>query len=647
VVLGLGLVIFFHELGHFAVAKWCGVFVERFSIGLGHPILRWKYGETEYALGWLPFGGYVKMLGQDDMDPGQMVDDQVAENPRAYSAKNVPQRMAIISAGVIMNVLTGLLFFMLAFRSGVEMMDRTIGYVQVGMPAWTYGLKSGDVIEQINSADVVDYGDIKRNTALSRGAIDIRGKHADGTPFQIELEPVRSKITRVVGVGPSYSLKLLTAEESKEGAMMTYPGTVAEKAGFQPGDQIIQANDQPVKDFLELSDYLGRHASEEIEFTVLRTGSKGEPASEQKVRVAPEKFRSLGMKMSMGKVVALRNGSLAAKAGLLPGDKISQVDGLDVDKDLDPFRLSEYFSSKQGQTVTIKVMREVAGGSPEAHSIEIVPDDIPAWAEPPAYEGSPLSIPSIGLAYTLVPSVFSVEPGSPAAAKGIQKLDTIIKMEFELPPGVERDAYSDKPLVLDVKGMELNHALWMMQESVRSRKIKLTIQPADSKEVKTVEIEPVEVADWFVPSTRGINFPAQTIVHKADSLADAFPMAWRYTSNSITDIYLTLRGLITRDISHKGLSGPIGIAKMAYRSSQVGLSTFVLFLGIISINLAVINFLPIPVLDGGHMVFLLWEGITRSKPSEKVQILATYVGLCFLASLMIFVIFQDLFVSKI
>ena len=100
VVLGLGLVIFFHELGHFAVAKWCDVHVERFSIGIGPILWSRQKGETEYALSALPFGGYVKMLGQDDMDPNQMTSAEIAENPRSYSAKTVPQRMAIISAAV-------------------------------------------------------------------------------------------------------------------------------------------------------------------------------------------------------------------------------------------------------------------------------------------------------------------------------------------------------------------------------------------------------------------------------------------------------------------------------------------------------------------------------------------------------------------
>ena len=90
VAAGIGLVIFFHELGHFAVAKWCNVCVERFSIGFGPVLWRTKRGETEYALSLVPFGGYVKMLGQDDIDPSQLSRDEIAQDPRSYSAKSVP-----------------------------------------------------------------------------------------------------------------------------------------------------------------------------------------------------------------------------------------------------------------------------------------------------------------------------------------------------------------------------------------------------------------------------------------------------------------------------------------------------------------------------------------------------------------------------
>src|SRR5260221_3957498 len=143
VALGLGLVIFIHELGHFAVAKWCGVKVERFSIGFG-PIL-WKAtrGETEYALSAIPFGGYVKMLGQDDADPTQMADDSIAKDPRSYTARSVPQRIAIISAGVINNMISAVFFFIIAFSFGVQVQPAVVGHVTPAMPGWEANLRQG------------------------------------------------------------------------------------------------------------------------------------------------------------------------------------------------------------------------------------------------------------------------------------------------------------------------------------------------------------------------------------------------------------------------------------------------------------------------------------------------------------------------
>jgi regulator of sigma E protease len=96
-LLTLGLVVIVHELGHFLFCKLFGIYVKTFSIGIGPKFLRKRWGETEYVLSAIPFGGYVKMLGQDDMDPSQLSSEQIAANPRSYSAKSVPQRMAIIS----------------------------------------------------------------------------------------------------------------------------------------------------------------------------------------------------------------------------------------------------------------------------------------------------------------------------------------------------------------------------------------------------------------------------------------------------------------------------------------------------------------------------------------------------------------------
>ena len=216
VVLGLGLVIFFHELGHFMVAKWCNVNVERFSIGIGPIIWSRQKGETEYALSALPFGGYVKMLGQDDMDANQMTSTEIAENPRAYSSKTVAQRMAIISAGVIMNVVTGFLFFMICYRMGVKKSSPIVGEVVPGFPAWNVGLRAGDRVTAVNGSEVLSFSDIFNGVVLSRGDVRLQGVHEDGTTFDETMSPERGTIGRSVGIWPSKTPRFIqTAAEDK------------------------------------------------------------------------------------------------------------------------------------------------------------------------------------------------------------------------------------------------------------------------------------------------------------------------------------------------------------------------------------------------------------------------------------------------
>ena len=90
------------------------------------------------------------------------------------------------------------------------------------------------------------------------------------------------------------------------------------------------------------------------------------------------------------------------------------------------------------------------------------------------------------------------------------------------------------------------------------------------------------------------------------------------------------------------MSGPVGIAKIGYMVAERGVIDLMMFLGYLSINLAILNFLPIPILDGGHMVFLFWEGITRRKPSSRVIGWAHGFGLLFIISLFLFVMYVDL-----
>src|SRR5205823_6063393 len=110
-------------------------------------------GDTEYALSAIPFGGYVKMLGQDDADPSQLTDERIARDPRSYTSKTVPQRIAIISAGVINNMVSAVLFFVIAFMFGVQYQPAVVGQVTPGMPAWVQGLRPGDRLTAVGGRE--------------------------------------------------------------------------------------------------------------------------------------------------------------------------------------------------------------------------------------------------------------------------------------------------------------------------------------------------------------------------------------------------------------------------------------------------------------------------------------------------------------
>ena len=637
VALGLGLVIFFHELGHFAVAKWCGVFVERFSIGFGPILCSFKRGDTEYALSLIPFGGYVKMLGQDDMDPSQLTTEEIAQDPRAYSAKNVPQRMGIISAGVIMNVITGMLFFGIAFRFGVDSAPAVVGHAVVGKPAWEKGIRSGDVFTRINGRQTKSFQDILRGTKLSRGDIQIEGHHADCETFEVVIQPDASGLRRMIGVSDARSLKV--AEIGNEVKTTVVPGSPAEavKDAFREDSLIVSFDGTPIETYAQLQTLLARHRSEVVNLGI----KQGDEV--RRVLLKPARFREVGLWMDIEQIAAIQDGSPAAKGGLKVGDKITSVNGVDVGKVINPLHLAEHLEMLAGQEVEIRVKRTVEGSPKlEEVTVKLTPDDTPAWIEYPFSDGTPLGIPSIGVAYHLTSNVLKVLPDSPAAKAGVPEGGVLESVKIESDDETYNKIFADKSIELkfvDPTKKSMAFALWQLQE-VPDAKVTLKFKG----DVKQYEIKPVpSKEEWYI-AQRGIYLQPQSQLLIADTWGDAFRMGVYQTQNTGLDIYMTLRNLISRDLSPQNLSGPVGIAKVAYAVSKQGIPQLLMFLGFLSINLAILNFLPIPVLDGGHMVFLIWEGVTRRKPSEKVLIAASYVGMAFVLGLMLFVIYLDIFV---
>lgn len=643
--LGLGLVIFFHELGHFAVAKWCNVNVERFSIGFGPVLFSRKWGETEYALSAIPFGGYVKMLGQDDADPSQLTNEEIAEDPRSYLAKNVWQRMAIISAGVTMNIITAVMFVGGAFALGVDLPPNKIGEARPGMPAWTAGLKADDTIESINGRTISTFDDVRLNVAVLSHPLRVEGRHKDGTAFDLTVQPVTLTTTPQIGVAPSTSLKVLTDPKGK--IPFVFAGTAATRAepAFERGDVIAAVGGEPVKSYTELSSLLASQAEGPL---TLEVWAEGKKSAAKTVTVPDNVFRTLGLSMDTGPITAVQKNSPAEKAGLKVGDKLASINGRIIGTELNPLKLPNELAALHGQDVSITVTRQATGGGQTREDIKLIPENLPGWTDQPIFEGDPLAIPAIGVTFHTIPVVLAVEPGSPAERAGIKPgpLTKIKKIQFVLPKEVaegDRVKNRDYTVELDEEKQELKSnnwcfAFWQMQE-LPQRTVKLTL--AEGTETKVVELTPQADPTWPLPIIQGLRLHPEEIRLQSTSLADAWFMATNYTRNSALSIYLTLRGLVTGQVALGNLSGPLGIANAAVQIVKHSVPQFLMFLAFLSVNLAVLNFLPIPVLDGGHMVFLLWEAITRRKPSEKVVIGASYIGMALLLSLMVFVVVLD------
>ncbi len=201
-VLVLGLLIFVHELGHFLVAKWSGVAVQRFSLGFGPRLLSWQRGETEYAISAVPLGGYVKMLGEDP-------EEEVAsyEADRAFSNQPLARRSAIVVAGPSMNLVTAFVAFTVVFAlfgAGSPSDAPKIGGVMQGMPAAKAGLARGDTVVAIDGKEISSWDQLSETVRASAGRpLAMTVRHEDSSSSEIvvtpEEKPERSAFGEEIG----------------------------------------------------------------------------------------------------------------------------------------------------------------------------------------------------------------------------------------------------------------------------------------------------------------------------------------------------------------------------------------------------------------------------------------------------------------
>ena len=194
-IIVLGVLIFFHEFGHFLIARLFGVGVEKFSLGFGPRLLGKKVGITDYRLSAIPLGGYVKMVGEEPD-----VEISPEDIPVSFTHKHVVKRMLIVAAGPVFNVLLAVFIFFGIFSfSGISVLKPSIGVVQEGAPADQAGLKKGDLITAINGATVSSWEEMAEIINASQGnAIDVSVRRGEAN-LELSLTPKLVKIKNIFG----------------------------------------------------------------------------------------------------------------------------------------------------------------------------------------------------------------------------------------------------------------------------------------------------------------------------------------------------------------------------------------------------------------------------------------------------------------
>jgi regulator of sigma E protease len=653
---GLGFVIFVHELGHFLVAKACGVKCEKFYLGFdvgGLKLLSFKWGETEYGIGALPLGGYVKMLGQDDnpaaaaaeaqraraagpglpFSSGDLPPEPTAEphpvwDPRSYPAQSVPKRMAIISAGVIMNVIFAILMASLAYGLGVREMTCAISSVRSGGAAWRASLRTGDEIVKVGDRDNPIFNDLRHGVTvgdMEQGIEFAVRRPADNVTRTVVLKPDTDLGAPTIGVTSPFSLTL------PADLAAGLPGAAGRaEPPLKPGDTIRTANGVEVRSYAELLAELARAPSEPVTLGVDRRAKIGDEPLRQDVILPPQPRRITGITMVSGAVKAVQDGSPAAAAGIEPGDMILAIDNDPVGNLL---TLDDRLASRVGRLVTLTVGRE---GRPD-RELTVTPREVTWRDDETTGPGCPVSVSSLGLAVTVTAEIADVAAGSPAAGAGIVPGDRLTRVRF-LVPGKEAVAGEGVPLSAEEPNWPAVAAILQQLDAGTRLQVSVAAKAGDERQV---ELEPAESPELFVVD-RGLVFEPVYELVKAGSIGGAFKRGFRKAGEDLSLVYSFLGKLSSNAISPRLLGGPIEIAKQAGKSAEEGFSRLLLFLTMLSANLAVVNFLPIPVLDGGHMVFLLYELVRGKPPSENVVGALSYLGLALILTLMMFVFGLDL-----
>lgn len=531
----LGILIFVHELGHFLVARMCGVRVEVFSLGFGKKLLSYKRGDTTYCVSLIPLGGYVKMFGEQGSEAIKTEDDKKV----SYSHKTPWQRIAIVLAGPMMNFFFAILVFGGIAHFGEQTRSAVIAEVTAGSPAAQMGLAAGDRILEANSTKIKSYEEFQKSLNAAKGStLNVLVEDASGNQKNLNLNvsiadnpnifSLDTKLGQIEGILPY-------AKSATVAVLVESPAYIA---GFRTGDEIVEVNSQKIARQTQLEQAL-LGANTDLIVKVQR------PANEANLE-SPVKT-DLTLTVS---AASLKN---------------------------------------------IKSLEKFGFDNTELYLDQVMKD-------------------------------------TPAAMADLNKFDKLVSINQK--PINKWEDISDT-----IKSFDGKEAMTFV------------INRDGTEIIKKITPKVTEITNAFggidkrftVGITPLLNFAEpETTVVKSDSIFASAAKGYTRTVDISIMTLMSFVKLFQGEVSVKNVGGMVSIGKAAKDSYAMGAQAFFMTMGILSVSLFILNLLPIPVLDGGHLVFYTIELIKGSPLSLRKMEIAQQVGFVLLLALMILAQFNDI-----
>jgi regulator of sigma E protease len=582
-------------------------------------------GETEYRLNWIPLGGYVKMVGQDDLKANAGVDD-----PRAFNRKSVGARMIVVSAGVIMNIILAAIGFMVIFLLGFDAPAAIAGGVLTGSPAQKAGVHVGDRIVSLDGTRQYDFNRISLTTALLKDDRDVpmvvQRSAADGSTRDItmQIRPARMendpKGFLAIGLEKTQQLQGIPLEEAR---WLDKSGpAVADFDIIQPGDVITKIAGKDVVNvkygFPQLDDALQHSDGLPVPIQVRTADGKLQDRTVPTRLATPFSGKLAIAGMEPRPAIESMTTNSSALNRLQPGDVIQAITIRDLDRYPDVERVHKLTgdAAAEGRNLSVQVMRS-------GKSITVA--DLPTKSLGNGQHGL-----GIAVGYDEAPVVSQVVEDSPAKRAGIPAGAKILTVD-----GQPVQNWFQVTRLLGTVG----------QHAITAEGTNLSANAPTSAPISySLQMDGADVESLHQSVQATCLLTLQELDEPRKTSNPLVAMSWGLveTRDFILEFYVTIARMFQGRISYTNMMGPVGIAVSGAKFASKGFAWLIWFLCMISANLAVVNFLPIPIVDGGLFTFLILEKIKGKPLSPKFQAVAQVVGFAIICGVFLLVTFQDI-----